>query len=1038
MFVGRQDELSLLANARARAVEGRRQVVVLDGEAGVGKTWLCERTSEQAEREGFEVVWGRCWPHGGAPALWPWPAVLPALTGPDGARLLAADSAEAEQSGEGLVGAERFARFAAVADLLATNRRHVPTMIVIDDVHHADSSTLLLTRFLVHTLDRLPLVLVLAKRPGSGDDLLAELQRDATTVPVRPFGLRDTTALLAAHGLHGAEDSTARVLLRVTGGRPLYLTQAVGLGWTGSGDVTAEEVTAGHAIAGAIDRMEPPVRRILAMGALLGVDGTVGEVAELAGTSPVAVVEALNVASTAGLIDPTSTGWRFHDLVREAALAVLDHTELLDAHAAAAALLSGTGHSERIAHHALAAAPRSGADAEIAITACRVAADSLQHGYAYEQAAVLLDRAVELAEHLHTPAARAGLLVERAEAVLACGRLNDARAGFGAATEAAEQSGDPVLLAKAVLGLGGVWVHQYRDSTMRQRVLAQQRAALRALPEHEEALRCRLAVRLAAEAVYEGGSEQAVLDALDRTRAVGDDRVLADALSLTHHALLAPEYAVARMSLAEEQVVAASAAGDGILALFGLLWLTADRYLLGDPDAERSLTELRQRSAALGVASTGYIVVCMDVMRQIRAGRLAAAEQAATSCVELGVKVGDADAIGYFGAQMLAIRWLQGRDAELADLVADTMASASLAVPEYGFRASAVMVLARGGRPAEARAALAPLLDVGLPNLPRSSTWLVAMVGLVEAAAVLKDPVLARQAADLIRPFADLPVMPSLAVACIGAASRALGVAALTLGDPAAAVSYFDQAVLDNVRLGHRPAAALSKAQLAEALVGRGRPGDVAQARTLLAEAAYEAQNMDMGERAVAWLSQAGTLDPPDAPAVLRHHDAGWTIRIGEALITLPDLVGLRYLGVLLERPGRDIPALELSGAAMVDGRQDLLDEPAVEAYRRRLRELGSAIDDADNDADLARAERLRLERDALASELAGAVGFGGRMRGFPDSPERARTAVRKAIKRALDVIAEADPVLGDELRAGVSTGLVCRYTPSRKWRVEP
>jgi tetratricopeptide (TPR) repeat protein len=1019
-FVGRLDELSVLAGIRARALEGRRQAVVLAGEAGVGKTWLSERTSELAEREGFEVVRGRCWPHGGAPALWPWPALLPALTGEAGARLLASDA------GGDVVGAERFARFAAVADLLATSRRNIPTMIVIDDVHYADASTLLLTRFLVHALDRLPLVLLLATRPGAGaDELLTELQRDATTVTLRPFGLEDSAALLSAHGLRDADNETVKVLLDMTGGNPLHLAQAAR---TGTSHVTAE-----NAIAGAISRLGPRVQRILAFAALLGVDGTAGEVATLVGTTQATVVQAL---TSSGLLHHGHDGLRFHDLVREAALAVFDHASLLDAHASAAKLLSGS--TGRVAHHAFAAAQRSTADAEFAITACRNAASSLRRGYAYEQAAVLLDRAVELDERVHTLASRAELLIERADAVLACGRLTDARAAYEVAAEAAELSGDPVLLARAALGLGGIWVHQYRNDTVRERVLAQQRAALRALPEHERGLRCLLKVRLAAEAYYEGGTVQAVLDALAETRASDDEHALAEALSLTHHAMLAPEHAVERMALAEEQIVVASAAGDGMLALVGLLWLTADRYLLGDPDAERSLTELRQQSAALGVATTGYLVTCMDVMHLIRAGRLADAEDATAVCLQRGIDVGDADAPGYYGAQLLTIRWFQGRVGELAELVMNTLASTDLAKPEYGFRAGAALILARDGRLTEARAALAPLLDIGLANLQSTSSWLTAMVGLIEAAAVLADPGLARQAADLIRPFAEMPVMPSLATSCFGAASRAIGVAELTMGNAQSAVTYLEQAVSDNLRLGHRPATALSRAQLAEALIVRGRPGDLTRARELLCEAADDARKMDMSQRADAWQSQAADLLAPDVPVVLRRETSGWAVHIGQARIVLPDLVGFHYLGLLLERPGHDIPAFDLSGQAIVETRQDLLEDPAVAEFRDRLRDLDEAIDAADSNADLAAAERLRLLRDAVASELAGAVGH---VRGFPGSPERARTSVRKALKRALDVIAEADPVLGEELRTGISTGYVCRFTPVgplfRQWRFE-
>jgi tetratricopeptide (TPR) repeat protein len=1022
-FVGRANELAALAEARTRAAGARRQLVVVTGAAGIGKTWFCEQAAAAAEHDGFEVVWGRCWPHGGAPALWPWPAMLPALAGT--ADLLAADSGDAR------VDPERFARFAAVAERLARTRARTPTMIVIDDAQHADESALLLTRFLTAALDRIPLLVVLARRVTGerAQPLLDELARDANTIALRPFDLTDTAALLVAHGVAGADPEVVRTLHQVTAGSPLHLAQAVHRGWTESGPATLEQ-----AVTDAIDRLSAPQQRILAFAALLGVDGAIGEIAGLAGDSSAAVLDALSTAAGAGLVELTRDGCRFHDLVRQVAAGRLGTAEQLDAHARAATLLAGTGQDERVAQHALAAAVRSDPDAERAIGACRTAAVSLRRGYAYEPAADLLDRAVSLAEHRPELPDRAGLLVERAEAVLACGRLIDARTAFEAAAGAAEDAGDPVLTARAVLGLGGVWVHEHRHPSVRQHVLARQRAALSALPAAEGALRRRLAVRLAAEAAYEGEPVAAVLDALADLRSLGDPGALADALSLTHHALLAPEHATRRLPLAEEQIAVASAAGDGILALFGLLWRTADLYLLGDPDAGRSLTELRQRSAALGVATVDYIIACMDVMRLLRAGRLEEAAEAAGPCLRLGLEVGDADATGYYGAQLLAIRWFQGRDDELADLVSGVVASASLAVVEFGFRVSVVMVLARGGRVAEARAALEPLREHGIAALPRSSTWLAAMVGLVEAGWLLDDPGLVAEAADLIRPFAALPVMPSLAVSCFGSAERALGRAALVAGEAGAAVAHLERAVEANLRLDHRPAAALSRAELAEALTVRAAPGDRARARAELAEAIDEARAMEMAHRVETWTARAAALAPP----VLARHRDGWTVTGGSARVDLPDIVGLHYLSRLLEHPGTELSAVDLCGTAVVAGRQELLDSTAIDAYRQRVRDLDAAIDDADAGAGAAKADQLRLERDAVVGELTRALGLGGRSRQFAATPERARTAVRKAIKRALDAIADREPALGADLRAGITTGTVCRYTPSGlPWRVE-
>src|SRR6185295_19829712 len=101
----------------------------------------------------------------------------------------------------------------------------------------------------------------------------------------------------------------------------------------------------------------------------------------------------------------------------------------------------------------------------------------------------------------------------------------------------AETERDPVSLARAALGLGGVWLGEHRRADDAERMLALQRRALEALPAEENVLRARLAVRLAAEEVYRGGDVVAVLEAVAGARRTGDAHALAEALSLAHHAL---------------------------------------------------------------------------------------------------------------------------------------------------------------------------------------------------------------------------------------------------------------------------------------------------------------------------------------------------------------------------------------------------------------------------------------------------------------------------------------------------------------------
>ena len=116
-FVGRDHELAVIAEGCAAARAGHGSLIVVTGEAGIGKTTLCEQAAGRATDDGFVVAWGRCWADGGSPPLWPWPEVLAELGGPPAAGLLGEDRRRAD------LDPDRFARFTAVGELLA-NRAH--------------------------------------------------------------------------------------------------------------------------------------------------------------------------------------------------------------------------------------------------------------------------------------------------------------------------------------------------------------------------------------------------------------------------------------------------------------------------------------------------------------------------------------------------------------------------------------------------------------------------------------------------------------------------------------------------------------------------------------------------------------------------------------------------------------------------------------------------------------------------------------------------------------------------------------------------
>ncbi|TMR22008.1 AAA family ATPase, partial [Nonomuraea zeae] len=690
-FVGRERELREVAQVVTEAAAGASRLVVVTGEAGIGKTTFCRRIAAMAADDGWRVAMSCCWPGTDAPPLWPWPEILRLLDGP---------------SADDLLLSERFSGFTAVAQAL--RRSGAPALIVLDDAHAADSGTLLLARFLARALPATPLVLILACRDDVG--LLDEA---ALVVRLGPFTVTETAAFLDLHAHERLKAGLLETLHRITRGNPLFLRRVSAFG-------PPDEVVAPGGVRAAVRQVAEGLGgaalRLLGGAALLGRSAVAGDAAAAAGLPAAEAWDLLAPAQDAGLIKLAASGrLEFtHDLVREALLDTLPVTERMSVHARMADLLERRRAADpaslaAYAHHAAGAAPRSREDAARAVAACRAAAAALLRGLSYERAADLLESAVSIRAQARVPGPVAPLLVERAEAVLLCGRLRDARTMFDEAAAAATREGDVDRLARAAIGLGGIWVDEHRTRIEWERVTGIQRRALAALPVSEPCLRARLSVRLAAEEVYQGAPVEPVFAALEQARRTGDGEVLAEALSLCHHALLTPGYARSRLPLAEELIKVAAGAGKGMLALMGLCWRTVDLFLLGDPRAERSLAELRERAEFLTCKTIGYIVEAIDVMLLIRAGRLDDAEARATTCYQLGEQVGDADALGYLGAHLAAIRWAQGRESEVLDMVSVVATSPTLVPAEFAFRATVACFTAAAGRHDEARTLLTRL-----------------------------------------------------------------------------------------------------------------------------------------------------------------------------------------------------------------------------------------------------------------------------------------------------------------------------------------
>jgi hypothetical protein len=609
---------------------------------------------------------------------------------------------------------------------------------------------------------------------------------------------------------------------------------------------------------------------------------------------------------------------------------------------------------------------------------------------------------------------------------LSRGQLGKARALFWAEALRAEREGDPTSVAEAALGLGGLWVHEHRSTLEEARVRDLQNRALNGL-DHSSALAQRLRLRILAEEAYKSGGTGELLAALELARIAGEPLALAEGLSCAHHCLLGPHHGELRMALTAELITVSTRTGRATDGLMGLAWRTVDLFLAGDPRGRRSLRELRDQLEVHPCDALGYLVAGLDVMLATRAGDFDKAEKMAVACRQFGEEVGDVDALGWYAAQIVAVRWAQGRGEEVLPLLAEL--EESVTVPETNLATTAgIAALAAGaGLVGPARSALSRLKSKGLERLTTSSVWMVSLLGICEAAYALGDVEAARDGYRLLAPFADLPIMASLGIACFGSAHRPLGLAARAMGDLGLAIDHLEKAVLADLALENMPCHAISLAALADAVGSAGHSGDGDRAAKLRATAAKEASHYAMRARVERWAPHAN----PSFAATCQRQGRVWLVSANGRSASVPHSVGMGYLAELFANPGVAIPAIDLASSYTLGpsrSTEPVLDPAAKASYLRHIQELRREADEADECADPERASRARADLAALVEALGRATGLQGRPREIQDDGERARISVRKAIARALDAIADADAALGSELRRRVTTGSRCMF----------
>jgi hypothetical protein len=900
---------SVLAAARA----GRGSLVTVTGEPGIGKTRLAEAAADRAAAGpagAFEVIWTWCPATAGGVPLRPWSRVVRMLASShfaagrlvDGSPFLAALAGRASHLASELPDPEgaRSQLSFDLAEVIAAAAAQRPVLVIIDDAHQADTSSLRLLAELAPVLRAMPAAVLVTARDGDQDwhgrmDERSVLLRSGLVITLPPFGADDVAGLVAGvTGIPPAPDLVTIIAER-SGGNPLLATelarQLAGAG-TSADEVRVLVPDSVRVMTRArLAELDEPTRSVIESAAILGARFRRDILARLTGVPASVLAGVLAAGRDARLLEPAGPGEdRFrHDLVRDAIYDAIPETAREERHAQAGrvlAELAGRGRDvadAEAAYHLVRAGPAVAAQAT---DYARRAGDRAMAALAFEDAARWYEHVADrLAGRRASDAEQGAAALSLGAARLAAGDPDGGRAGFRQAADRARRAGRPDLLARAALGLGGGpagFEVQLLDGEQLS-LLEEARDALTG--EHstsqDGALAALVTARLSVASllvVPEPRRLELAAEAVRLARSAGDDAALAACLAAFCDAIAGPDHGAERRDCATEIIDIAGRLRDPVLGLLGRrLRLVAllEAGAIADWDADALAYQVT--AEALRHPLYAWYVPLWRGMRALAAGRFGDGRDALAEAAVLGERAGSRNAAMLVATQRWCLHAEEGDTAGLLGMLPELdtapLAGATLQVTR-------TLVLAQVGRVDDARRQLDAVVPL-LPSLVRDSEWLASVAQVAETLALVGPHPVARWAYDALAPYAGLFVVEGIGAAVRGPVHRHLALLADALGD--------------------RPTAAAHRAEA------------VAQARALGA-AALVARIQREGVSPPA----AGHRDPEPAghgpDHVFRRDGEVWTLGYAGREVRLRDSKGLRDLHALLTRPGTAVAALDLAG----------------------------------------------------------------------------------------------------------------------------
>jgi DNA-binding SARP family transcriptional activator len=883
VFVGRERELHALAQAWSAAAAGRRQAVLVSGEPGIGKSRLVAEMANRAHEDGALVLHGHCDDELAMPYQ-PFVEAISFFVEHSDASLLAghvaahgAELALLVPSLSHRLGvlppprsadpdAARYLLFASVTALLTTVSQARPVVIVLDDLHWADKPTLALLRYLVTAPEHNRLLVLATYRSSelSKDhalsQLLATMHRFAGVTRLSISGLDHDEILrlveaFAGHSLDGAGGDLADLLQRETDGNPFFVREVL-RHLVESGVV--EQAASGQWVTGAalgavplptsvrevirvrIARLGEIVSQMLSVAAVIGREFEVELLARVSTIAEEDLLDALDRAVEAGVLGEVLDSYgrfRFtHALISHTIYDDLGRTRRALAHRRVGEALedlygpNSTAHIRELAQHWTAAT--QAVDAKKALLYSRMAADASLAALAPDEAVRYYNQALQLHGELAEPDSgiRLDLQIGLGTALRQAGDPTFREVLLEASTFA-QELGDRERLVAAVLA-NSRGFYSSIGVIDRERVAALE-AAIAVLETEESADLAALVATLCNELTY--GSPLARRRQLaDWAKAIAervdDPATTVGVLNLLELPLQVPETLEERLIDTAKAITLAEGMGDPMLLYWAASFRSIPALQSGDvEEGDRCLEIMDSLTKRLRQPGLDWHSRFRRSSRVHLAGDHAEAERLATEALDIGMESGQPDAFTFYGAQLVGVRWQQGRVGELIPLLAKS-AEENPGLPTF----TAALALAHSD--VDDFTAAAQLLDAAVAGsfevLPRDVTWVVGIACYAEAAIECAHLEAAAMLFDLLEPWHDQIAYDRTNGA--GPVAHYLGGLAVVLGRHDEAERFFEEATEMNARLASPFFGARTDFARSRMLLARGETADRATALRLL------------------------------------------------------------------------------------------------------------------------------------------------------------------------------------------------------------